>query len=182
MISKGIKSGIKDHPSPLGHTASQAQHGRAACTPETHHHHPPMQAASLHVAFLQKPLLNHLRLPQQRGSRRWSSQVSLPESETRSTYIFTARSAGPLHWILVSYILFFFFFFHEISGSQIEPVDHQRPPGLHGGPQRALSIPIPPFPLQHCPPHTPALLPQPSSPTAKSSHAVLILGPPNYLL
>lgn len=74
-------------------------------------------------------------------------------------------------------------FFHEISGSQIEPVDHQRPPGPKWWSTDSILHPQPnPFTLQHGPPHAPAILPQPSSPMAKSPHAVLILGPPNHLL
>lgn len=64
--------------------------------------HPPSNQATpfTRIHFLQKALCNHLRLPQQWGSRRWSAHVSLQEeSETRSTYIFTARGVRPLPWI-----------------------------------------------------------------------------------
>lgn len=115
-------------------------------------HCPSNHTMSLHQnAFLQKALLNHLRLPQQWGSRRWSSQVSLQESETRSTYIFTARGVRPLPWIYVLHILFL----HEISGSQIQPVDHQRPPGPKWWSTDSILHlhPTPFTTLQQCPPH-----------------------------
>lgn len=48
--------------------------------------------------FFRKPFYNHLRLPQQWGSRRWSWPISLQESETRCTYIFAAWDVRPLPW------------------------------------------------------------------------------------
>lgn len=50
--------------------------------------------------FFRKPLYNHLRLPQQWGSRRWSWQIPLQEPETGwAHYIFAAWDVRPLPWL-----------------------------------------------------------------------------------